>query len=198
MATLVVDNENFRSEKVRAGPEQPSISNLGTQQQIYHEEIANLKNSIFGGYDTGEHSLVPILKVIDFGEGTDDVSTMRASLPVPVTAETITQGNIFEIGRVTQMLFHYFRASSFQAFQVLRPNLEKDLYDLAKECADDDHRKRPSASQLLQKIQTNISNKTGPMDFPGKQFAEWESNGRIREYMNEILPLNIEGRLRIQ
>ncbi|KAH8163994.1 hypothetical protein CIB48_g4274 [Xylaria polymorpha] len=191
MATPAVDDGNFRSEKVRASLEQPSILDLGTQQQIYHGDLANLKNCIFGDYDTSEHSLVPILKAIDFGEGTEDVTTMRASLPVPVTADTITQGNIFEIGRVMQMLFDYFRASSFQTFQVLRPNLDEDLYNLAKECADADHRRRPSAFQLLQKIQTNISNKRGPEDFLGKQFAEWESNDRIREYMNEMLPLNI-------
>ncbi|KAI8948743.1 hypothetical protein F4801DRAFT_581145 [Xylaria longipes] len=184
------DDGKFRGGNIQASLEQPSIFDFGTQQQIYHGDLANLKNCIFGDYDSGEHSLVPIIKAIDFGEGTDDVSTMKASLPVPVTADTITQGNIFEIGRVMQVLFEYFPTPSFQAFQALRPNIDKDLYDLATECADVDHRKRPSAFQLLQRIQTNISNKKGPENFQGKQFVQWESDERIREYMNEMLSLD--------
>ncbi|KAI0458861.1 hypothetical protein F5B21DRAFT_370469, partial [Xylaria acuta] len=192
MASPAADDGNFRSGNVQASLEQPSIFDLGTQQQIYHGDLANLQNCIFGDYDSGEHSLVPIIKAIDFGEGTDDVGTMKASLPIPATADTITQGNIFEIGRVMQMLFEYFSTPSFQAFQVLRPNIDKDLYDLTKECTDINHRKRPSAFQLLQRIQTNISNKKGPENFPGKQFADWESDERIREYMNEMLSLDTE------
>jgi hypothetical protein len=36
---------------------------------------------MYGGYDSEEHSLAPILKAIDFGEGTDDIKTMKDTLP---------------------------------------------------------------------------------------------------------------------
>ncbi|KAI1133798.1 hypothetical protein F5Y10DRAFT_228577 [Nemania abortiva] len=85
-----------------------------------------------------------------------------------------------------QMLLGYFPTASFRAFQALRPNVDKDVYELANECANSDCRKRPSAFQLLQRIETNISNKKGPEDFAGKPFSEWESEERIRQYMNEI------------
>ncbi len=88
-----------------------------------------------------------------------------------------------------QMLHEYFPTPSFQAFKALRPNIDEDLYNLTRECADIDNRKQPSTFQLLQRIQTNISSKRGPDNFPGIPFAEWESDERIQEYMDDMLDL---------
>jgi hypothetical protein len=88
------------------------------------------------------------------------------------------------------MLYGHFSAPNFQMFQALRPNLDKDIYDLACACVDKDHKKRPTAYQLFERIRNNISNKKGPADFPGKPFAEWESDEKIRAYMEEMLALD--------
>ncbi|RWA07662.1 hypothetical protein EKO27_g7431 [Xylaria grammica] len=186
MANPTSGNRGFEGGNIQASLEQPGIFDLGTKYQIYHGDLDNLQNFIFGGYDSGEHSLVPTLKLIDFGEGTTDMSRMRANLPPPATADTITQGNIYDIGRVMRTMFEYFQTPTFRAFRALRPNIDEDLYNLASECAHVDHTKRPSAFQLLQRIEANISKKTGPESFPGKPFADWESDQRIREYMTEI------------
>lgn len=74
-------------------------------------------------------------------------------------------------------------------FKGLRPNLDKDIYNLACECVDKDQNKRPTVYQLFYRISTNITNKTGPESFTGKPFAEWESDEKIREYMGNILDM---------
>ncbi|KAI1073623.1 hypothetical protein F5B20DRAFT_587109 [Whalleya microplaca] len=150
--------------------------------QVYHGDIQNENNMIFGELDIGEHRLVPMLKVIDFGWAVDDVNNM------PVGKGTITQENIYDIAQVMRSLYGHFD-SSFDGDRprAAFPNLDMDLYNLVARCSNEDPKKRPQISELLQAVQNAIRLKRRPEHFLGKPRASWESNARIAEYVREVL-----------
>ncbi|KAI1492911.1 hypothetical protein F5X96DRAFT_690080 [Biscogniauxia mediterranea] len=159
----------------------------GSHYQIYHGDLQNLLNLMFGDLDASEHALVPILKAIDFGESEDDFAAFQAScLPSGVTAATLTQGNIRDIGVVMQMAISYV-AEPRAAFLAQRPNLDPELYDLVTACAAADHRRRPTLARLHARVQDAVARKNGPAAFAGRPHAARESDAAIREYLREVL-----------
>ncbi|KAI1631052.1 hypothetical protein F4809DRAFT_658582 [Biscogniauxia mediterranea] len=159
----------------------------GSHYQIYHGDLQNLLNLMFGDLDASEHALVPILKAIDFGESEDDFAAFQAScLPSGVTAATLTQGNIRDIGVVMQMAISY-ASGPRAAFLAQRPNLDPELYDLVVACAAPDHARRPTLARLHARVQDAVACKTGPAAFPGRPHAARESDEAIRQYLREVM-----------
>ncbi|KAI3336259.1 hypothetical protein F4824DRAFT_500339 [Ustulina deusta] len=159
-----------------------------THYQIYHGDLSNhLANLIFGEYDAGEHYLVPILKAIDFSEATDSHDEFKGRLRSGVTADTIAQGNIRDVGIVMQSLYGHSHSDTPDKFFRYNRNLDEDIYYLATRCADPDHTKRPGVNELYNTVHNATLTKTGPQNFLGKPFAEWESDDKIRQFMDEVL-----------
>ncbi|KAI1081677.1 hypothetical protein F5B20DRAFT_579006 [Whalleya microplaca] len=58
---------------------QPGIESLPAREptsadyQIFHGDMDNFGNMVFGNFDAGEHWLVPILTSIDFGLAVDEI-----------------------------------------------------------------------------------------------------------------------------
>ncbi|KAI0594853.1 hypothetical protein F4775DRAFT_595863 [Biscogniauxia sp. FL1348] len=136
--------------------------------QIYHNDW-NPYNLMFGQLDSGEHSLVPLLKLIDFGVAVD--STRFKS-----TYRTVTQANIRDLGDAMQRLY-----------SVNSPNIDEDLRALVNQCRDFNPQNRPSVAALWGQIQNAISIKTGPTHFTGKPRALYESNDRISQYVQMLI-----------
>lgn len=86
-----------------------------------------------------------------------------------------------------QQLYDHFKAKTEKDFFEQRKNLDKDLYDLVGRCVSKSHRDRPTLKELFTAVQNAIKNKTGPGNFQGKLFAEWESDEKIREYVQEMI-----------
>ncbi|KAI1503650.1 hypothetical protein F5X99DRAFT_406653 [Biscogniauxia marginata] len=153
----------------------PATEPSNNDRQIFHGNMDNLENFIFGELDADDHSLVPILKLTDFGEATDDFTEMR--IPSGMTATTITSANIYEIGRVMQRVFNNFPY----------PNLDLELYNLSVRCVQLDHDGRPALLELFDRVQTAIATKTGPEHFREKPFADRESNENIMNYIQDMI-----------
>ncbi|KAI1120834.1 hypothetical protein F5Y10DRAFT_272692 [Nemania abortiva] len=159
-----------------------------THYQIYHGDFSShLGNLMFGEYDTGEHYLVPVLKLIDFSEATDNIDEFKEKLWPGVTGDTITQGNIRDVGIVIQWLYGHSNSDTPERFFRYNKNLDEDIYHLATRCTDPDHTKRPGANELYNAVHGATITKTGPQHFEGKRFAEWESDDKIKEFMNDVL-----------
>ncbi|KAI1302537.1 hypothetical protein F5Y03DRAFT_396519 [Xylaria venustula] len=159
-----------------------------THYQIYHGDLTNhLGNLMFGEFDEDEHHLVPVLKAIDFSEATDSADVMKNRLRRGITADTLTQGNIRSIGMVMQLIYGHSISDSPARFFRYNRNLDEDIYYLATRCADPDHTKRPGANELYNIVHNATIRKTRPQHFQGKQFADWESDVRIKQFMDEIL-----------
>ncbi|KAI0541196.1 hypothetical protein GGR58DRAFT_519940 [Xylaria digitata] len=159
-----------------------------THYQIYHGDLKNhLGNLMFGEYDADEHYLVPILKAIDFSEATDSYGEFTNRLRGGITGDTLTQGNIRDVGIVMQSLYGHSGVDTPERFFRYNKNLDEDIYYLATRCADPDHTKRPGANELFNTVHNFTLRKTGPEHFPGKRFAEWESDEKIKEFMHDVL-----------
>ncbi|KAI0965615.1 hypothetical protein F4678DRAFT_467298 [Xylaria arbuscula] len=160
-----------------------------THYQIYHGDLSNhLGNLMFGEFDEGEHHLVPVLKAIDFSEATDNVNVMKNRLRRGITADTLTQGNIrSNIGIVMQSIYGHSISHSPARFFRYNRNLDEDIYYLATRCADPDHTKRPGVNELYRIVHNATIRKTGPEHFQGKQFADWESDVKVKQFMDETL-----------
>ncbi|KAI1503303.1 hypothetical protein F5X99DRAFT_375619 [Biscogniauxia marginata] len=136
--------------------------------QIHHGDM-NPTNVLFGDLDRGEHSLVPILRVIDFG-------VARDSSEFPGATRTITQANIRDM------------TCSFDLIMDDKdPNLDEELGNLVNQCSNLDSGKRPKLATLFGTIQNAIHLKTGPQYFIGKPRAQWESTNRIRQYVQRMI-----------
>ncbi|KAI1636282.1 hypothetical protein F4809DRAFT_641681 [Biscogniauxia mediterranea] len=136
--------------------------------QILHNDM-NRNNLMFGDLDSGEHSLVPLLKVIDFGVARDSSEWKNQN-------RTITQQNIRDVGDAMKKL--YLDES---------PNLDEDLKALVDQCRDRQPQNRPTLAALWGRIQNAITVKTGPMHFTGKPRAMYESNDRISQYVQALI-----------
>ncbi|TGJ87628.1 hypothetical protein E0Z10_g1126 [Xylaria hypoxylon] len=159
-----------------------------THYQIYHADLKNhLGNLMFGEYDAGEHYLVPVLKAIDFSEATDTYDEFISRFGEGITGDTLTQGNIRDIGIVIQSLYGHSSVDTPAKFFKYNKNLDEEIYYLATRCADPDHTKRPGVNELYNTVHNATLRKTGPEHFPGKRFAQWESDNKIREFMNDVL-----------
>ncbi|KAI1422397.1 hypothetical protein F5Y12DRAFT_786776 [Xylaria sp. FL1777] len=158
-----------------------------THYQIYHGDLSTHLGNCKLTYDAVEHNLVPILKAIDFSEATGIYDEFKQRLRAGVTADTISQGNVRSVGIVIQSMYGHSALDTPEKFFQYDRNLDEDIYYLAIRCADPDHTKRPGVNELYNTVHNAVLKKTGPQHFPGKRFAEWESDDKIREFMDEVL-----------
>lgn len=84
-----------------------------------------------------------------------------------------------------QGLYGHF-ATPRATFLAMRPNLDRDLYDLACRCASADHKLRPTLAELISTVQNATQNKTGPQHFPGAPQSAWESDEKIAQYVRDM------------
>ncbi|KAI1500185.1 hypothetical protein F5X99DRAFT_387298 [Biscogniauxia marginata] len=154
--------------------EEPTLEPLPAKEptvndyQIYHGDM-HKNNWMFGDLDTGEHTLTPILKLIDFGLARDPSTFVNQS-------RTITQSNIYDIGRLMQSTCGPSDANS-----------DTELEDLVFECCEPLAVNRPSLARLWRVIQNALNIKTGPQSFPGKPRAQWETDDMIRQYVQNFI-----------
>ncbi|KAI5918424.1 hypothetical protein F4810DRAFT_715517 [Camillea tinctor] len=136
--------------------------------QIAHNDM-NQNNLMFNDLDTGEHSLVPVLKLLDFGVARDTTEwTTKARTP--------TQSNIRDIGEVMQRIYDEGD-----------PNVDADLKRLVAQCVDNYPENRPTLAALWGQISNAILLKTGPGSFPGCTRANMETDNRIRQYVQMVM-----------
>ncbi|CAJ2503858.1 Uu.00g112520.m01.CDS01 [Anthostomella pinea] len=164
----------------------PAAEPTDKDYQIFHGDMDNLNNFVFGDYDPDEHWLVPILKAIDFGLAVDQIGTRLEGRMLPfVSPGTFTQANIYDIGRAIQRVYNHHDSPDPPAIRF--PNLDQDLYQLAARCASRDHTQRPSLAELVRTVEHNVNTKTGPEHFLGKPYAWYEETETLRGYIWDVL-----------
>ncbi|KAI0011226.1 hypothetical protein F4779DRAFT_573872 [Xylariaceae sp. FL0662B] len=153
--------------------------------QIFHGDMDNLDNMVFGHFDTGEHWFVPVLTSIDFGLAVDEIgANISGRMMRGVSPGTFTQANVYYAGRAMQRVCSYDGAIDQElAFS----NLDMDLYSLATRCASPDHRNRPSLAELTDTIIGAIHTKRSPESFPGKPHASCETDENIWAYVQTVM-----------
>ncbi|KAM0813165.1 putative Protein kinase domain-containing protein [Seiridium cardinale] len=153
--------------------------------QIYHGDMDNFGNFVFGDFDPLDHWLVPILKAIDFGLAIDSPGANLTGRIFPgVSPGTFTQANIYYIGRAMQNIYGHSPTADPTGS---RPNLDMEIYELAGRCAHRDHTLRPPLAGLLATVQNAVNTKTNPEHFPGKPYAMCETDDYIRTYLWSVL-----------
>ncbi|KAI1383837.1 uncharacterized protein F4822DRAFT_440064 [Hypoxylon trugodes] len=149
--------------------------------QIFHGDMDNHYNLVFGDFDVDEHWLVPVLKAIDFGIAIDKIgSNISGYIMHNISPGTFTQANIYHIGRAMQQLYAHYSPASLL-------NLDNDLSNLAAKCVSWHHQDRPSLRELVDTIEYAIRTKTGPESFPGMPWANSETTQMIRHYVADVM-----------
>ncbi|KAI0388091.1 hypothetical protein F5Y04DRAFT_274943 [Hypomontagnella monticulosa] len=151
--------------------------------EIYHGDMSNHQNLIFGEFDADEHILVPTLKLIDFGAAIDDISKLATHTNGQnIKANTLSSANIFEIGQVMRQLYGFLNTPYIGIF---RPNLDMDFHNLANRCASEELNERPSVTEFFDQVHAAVTTKTGPEHFPGKSEAMNETDEYIKQFVRE-------------
>ncbi|KAI1073963.1 hypothetical protein F5B20DRAFT_586764 [Whalleya microplaca] len=154
-----------------------------TDYQIYHGDLEDFNNLIFGDIDLEEHRLMPILKAIDFGRAVD--TNEKTSIVLNgMTAPTLTSGNLYHIGRVMQGIIGH---RDNPDWRILFPNLDEDLYTLVQRCVVADGSKRPSVIEVFNQVNNAVATKTGPDSFPGKPNRDGETDFDIQLFVSEVV-----------
>ncbi|KAI0538444.1 kinase-like domain-containing protein [Xylaria digitata] len=107
-------------------------------------------NIMIGNLDEDEHSLFPVLKLIDFGLASEIEEAVEENI---ASIGTVMCELIWEARDINQLV------NDKQGQNIQDPNLDPDLVMLAAQCIADDPASRPSLSRLLSVIGPKVQQK---------------------------------------
>ncbi|KAI1339992.1 kinase-like protein [Xylariaceae sp. FL0016] len=167
--------------------------------QLIHGDIHE-DNVLIGELDPseGEHDLVPILKLIDFGSARYDQNPYVPNIGINT--------NIFDIGRIMRMLITHdttwdlnplyvaitvdgnarlFQTASPTIARPHYPKLEDDIRNAVLLCTATDPRERPTMDWLTGVVNTHMEKKT-PRYYRRRKNS-WERGSKIQDLVHDLI-----------
>ncbi|CAJ2500052.1 Uu.00g029050.m01.CDS01 [Anthostomella pinea] len=152
---------------IGAAPKLETIPTDGTPPGTLEHGDLHMGNVMVGGMgDFAEHSLIPGLKIIDFGLAVEATGVeQNVSDVVKLMIETITRQVIFDIFDYQRSIHKGVETTATLVLPqgngaIPYPTLDDDLRDLLARCVAVDARLRPTLAEMLETAQNAVMNKT--------------------------------------
>ncbi|KAI5868438.1 kinase-like domain-containing protein [Durotheca rogersii] len=184
-----------------AWPGRNSVYRGAKKTQIYHNDM-HLGNVLIGDFDSDEHALAPMLKLIDFGLSGES----SASRPFMQGANPAVRQNIFDIGIIMVCLISgrwspskasmdmrlYGRSLRIESAAVALasphhfPGLDEDLCGLVIWCCASHPENRPEIENLSNIITHQLHIKTAAA-YVGTLAEARETDAAVAEFVRNIM-----------